>query len=501
MKRFIALLGIIYLCAEFGFNAHLLDVISGIHTNSDIQKIEWFGKFISSVGFWIVLLKLLSMAGKKWSWATNTALSVFLAILAGFIMVNLQDQIANNLANDATGQERKAAILIQATMADVIQGNSSIHGFNFSKQDLRTPEGKTFVALLPAFSINNPNVVAIYAIPAAQALKNRALSAENEAFELYWDQYKALSNYVRNIYNNQYQCHSNKLETPTGEVAWLSYLNEVGDRINIHQVPSLDMQAKIIQKVRESGVNVPNDWLPDDKEGFIAAYNALGNEAKAREAFMKASNGLPPDLSWAEFSKHIVVQNEIKKNFKNIVKKDNLSLDLNQSQFMNQFIRTSSKIDLNKSMAIINSNSEDFEDNNHLSGIGREAIKSVKIPIISLAFSCVFAILNLLLLVISLFTSLKAKGLVALASIIIIFTPFLLANKISSSNTFADVLIAMPKAVAIPTLWLTNAQPFAYPIGHFFTDKLNLQSGIKTIKTTDHITSFNFVNIPACNTI
>jgi hypothetical protein len=180
---------------------------------------------------------------------------------------------------------------------------------------------------------------------------------------------------------------------------------------------------------------------------------------------------LPPNLSWDEFVFHKDIQNILKEQL-NMASYGVVPINLTKPEFVNLYSKKASMVELNKLKKILLSSADTFVDGGVNSLVGRDAIKRVKVPVISLGFSCLFTLINLAM-VISGLVSGYIGSLISLAFIsIILLIPLSLDNRISSSKAFNKVIQRESKYVGISLAWVTNSEPYVYPAGRLLKNFL-----------------------------
>lgn len=474
------ILGIIYLASEFVFNASLLDLLSRNFGPSELHEYEVMGKLISGVGLWLTLMKLASYAGEKISKVGLIVLTPILLGISLFTMANVQDAIATHLADNSTAEERKAAYALSYIMPSIISGDTVVAGFDLSIQDYKTAEGKTYLALLPAFGISSPNASEVFALAARKSIETSAHSHLQEGADAAWTSYSNARENLRLKYNNEYLSASQEFTNktthkPDPQEAWGWYIAKMDEKhINIDEEQSERTRKAIIYAIKKKGILLPSNWMINDKETFIKAVSLEVSPKKFADAISKKLGrkmSLPPNLSWDEFVFHKDIQNILKEQL-NMASYGVVPINLTKPEFVNLYSKKASMVELNKLKKLLLSSADTFVDGGVNSIVGRDAIKRVKVPVISLGFSCLFTLINLAM-VISGLVSGYIGSLISLAFIsIILVIPLSLDNRISSSKAFNKVIQRESKYVGISLAWVTNSEPYVYPAGRLLKNFL-----------------------------
>lgn len=390
----------------------------------------------------------------------------------------LQNSVVDYLADNSRPQERKSSVDIAIAMNDIVSGNAYISDFSLSQEDYMTSEGKTYLALLPAFAIANPESSEAFTKAALNSVENMKRTKEFEQGNSAWSNYKRLSANMRNHYNEDYIKASEEFYKKTGKSPinlWDEYLDEMDKRrININQIHGERLRSKVIKSIRDRGLNLPGDWELNDKETFLFAAKKSSDTSSFSKAVSKKIGqemSIEPGLSWSAFVRNSDIQKIIKNKFNNH-SVGFISMDLSKKEFFKKFVYPESNSRTNNVKKIILAPVEAFKDEGVYETEGKDAVKRVKVPVISIGFSCFFAILNLLSMVSGIFQGGFSKILYFVLLLLVLILPFNMTNKISSSKAFNQTLKRQPNHIAYSIKWITNAQPFVYPIGEMISNNV-----------------------------
>lgn len=481
MKALLALLGLGYLTLEFWFNASLLNTLgAGTAEASTIHALEFVGKAISGVGLWLTLVKFFTL----WPFYKRLgAGNIFLAlpvllILAVATMSSVQTAVTNYLAESSTPVERKTAYAISLVKSDIVRGDIKVVGFDFTPAEYKTAEGKTFVALFPAMSLSSPSAEALFSKAAEVSVKNLAADAQatrlNEAFHAYAG---VRDDFVRQ-YNDQYLPASVQYAENGGgdpDTQWQKYLEAMDQhRINIDEYQSDSNRMRVIEAMRKEGVPLPDDWQLNDKETFI---QSLGQGQSFSSLLQQKTNlalNVEAGLPWEQFAAHPDVVKLFNEELRKVAKgrvnyQGQLPLNLGFAGFEKRLSKDVDAAVAQRSgqvMKILQSPAETFADGKVNAETGREAVKALKAPVLALGISCLFAIINLIMVISSFIPGWIGKILTAVAIIAAVILPVKVSNTITSSPVFHEITQRAGPVAGAALTWITNAQPFIYPLAN-----------------------------------
>jgi len=250
---------------------------------------------------------------------------------------------------------------------------------------------------------------------------------------------------------------------------------------------------------KREGINLPSNWVPSDKAGFVeAAAIGIRNAADVRFAKQLLRSPLhakiPPGMTIQEFEKIPAVQNYIQKHIQDVG-----GGTLPTSIHADCTLMVSKILKRNLSLSLI-APSTDFENGGSYAVKGRNAVRSMMAPILSLTFSLFFGIVNaygfLVLgwglvesfleielnfsrrVAISIFNSL-------IFPVLVIFVPFVFIDGLSGYPGY-DLILRSDKVNSLEVVnlmlrWLFHLQPVFLHVGDWasgliFPEGLSLPS-------------------------
>jgi len=156
-------LEVIYIMLEFGFNAALLNVASGIFPGPEsLDDIEMSGRILSGVGFGLLIYGLLGMKYKERIFRKGNQvklLALIMPIAIGSMYV-IQDQfIENVIVENSTDEERFAATYLNMVRPAIRNGTLILEDVPITQETSDRPENKAFLAIAGMLMASNGKLV------------------------------------------------------------------------------------------------------------------------------------------------------------------------------------------------------------------------------------------------------------------------------------------------------------------------------------------------------
>lgn len=142
------LVTLVYLVAELAYSANLLNVVSSARTINDLDGVEQLGRLLS--GFAVAL----AFAGFFIHRMAVARLIEWVVFVIAFLVVIwsvsiFETSLIATMTEGATADQKMTAVYTAALRAAVIDGQVSLVGM---ETDLSAPDGKAFIALMPAIT-------------------------------------------------------------------------------------------------------------------------------------------------------------------------------------------------------------------------------------------------------------------------------------------------------------------------------------------------------------
>lgn len=482
-----------YLLTELAFNAYLLDVAGGVSDIHDIEKVEHIGRIISGVAAALAVCGSFIfpvLARKGASMGKYLAAS---AIIGGPIIIGVyqgEKKLVDMLVAKSTVEERRTAAILSVAAHQLRRDGLEIRGIDLGEDVLATPEGKAFVALFATVVFQLPEVekvvdrqldVIVRRVVAdslgtldgfydtAYATPLKGLEAKFHAYADAADKYGAAK--------DRYGSKAHK--------AWADYEASLKKHGMTPQTVKGHYYERVRREVRASGVPVPRDWSPRDRDGFYAAFR----DAYQREMNSKLDRGmqeagltrgeLPLTLkTFDQFVTHPAIQKrwkdqigfEVSATLKNGMSKDAFDKGVFQP-LVTQIARGK--------IADLQADAVHFEEGGRLWTLGEESMRSVIVPPLALGLSMLGAIVHLckvMLYSLKMILPYSRVWMISMAVFgVLAVAPFGATNAITKTNTYLNVeRAALDSGRITPYLyrWVVQSQAYAYPINDWVRENI-----------------------------
>ncbi len=304
---FITIITAMYLIVELAFQSRLLDVAGTMVSIHEVEALEKFGRLISGTAVYLVFLGMVILPqARKRRFLKNIPCRLAISFISAVVIISSvffgEKFAVDYLVNKSTGIERRAAaqasMIQNALLKDVI----ILDGMQISNKALQSPEGKSFVAVLPflGFTIVSKKLTAselksiVRKIVKAkigngnQFLKNKVHTQLRKIESAYKNHYVPATNSYR-------KALSPKVIAAESEKAWTGYLHRVSTQKFTPKTIPVSKYADVRKKLRNRGIMVSESWKPYDKKGFLDAAKT----AYYKKAFENKPKAF--DKIWQEY--------------------------------------------------------------------------------------------------------------------------------------------------------------------------------------------------------
>ncbi|SBS27195.1 hypothetical protein MSP8887_00568 [Marinomonas spartinae] len=254
-------------------------------------------------------------------------------------------------------------------------------------------------------------------------------------------------------------------------------------------------QELLRDSFKEKGLDLPKDWGVNDRNGFHRSVaDLVKREADQRwkKEMVKTGLMLPINLTWEQFQLAPSVQDKIAVQMGDLYV-TNIRVDLNKANFKTLVVEPNIKKRVQHYIEMLNDNEHKFSDGGVFAEKGKQALRSIIIPPISMSLSLFLICATLLkmpLKVVGLFKSgvepirsgkwiriaLKLVPLIAL----VIVPPLVVHNRFTDDpsnpvNYFLKKVSASSnELVSYAIRWTLDVQPFLHPLGLVFEKHTHL---------------------------
>lgn len=145
----------VYLGIEFGFNSLIVDTVAGIPSIAETERLELIGRSVSGIGFTLIAWGLIAKrshrpVSSKLRWMLLALCLCFPAMFFG------QKALVDYVVNQSTGDQRLLSRYMSLLKTGLADGLIVIDGLPLDTAKTRTPEDKTFLALVGGLVYFNP---------------------------------------------------------------------------------------------------------------------------------------------------------------------------------------------------------------------------------------------------------------------------------------------------------------------------------------------------------
>lgn len=261
---------------------------------------------------------------------------------------------------------------------------------------------------------------------------------------------------------------------------------------------------KLRSHFKSKNLALPDNWTITQRATFAAAVHtkvtAQAN-AKWRQEMAKRGLSLDPNLSWGQFQLHPQIQEKIADRMGELYV-NNIRADWNKKSFKEHVLDPNIAKRTDKYMAMLNSSEGKFADGGEFAQYGKQALRSVIIPPISMSLSLFLICLTFSKLPLKLWRLIKPaqsdRGFSVLSMLqklimpaIILIVPVLFIqnsftkDEQSPVNYFLDKVNESSNPVfSFAIRWTLHAQPLLHPLGLKFEEQFHIYDKFSPLSHT-----------------
>ncbi|MBO9428852.1 hypothetical protein [Sulfitobacter sp. R18_1] len=422
----------VYLLFELAFNARLLDVVGSTLDHDAVDEIEFFGRIISGIAFTLVLwpmvlkyaarddrekqvytletereisaptrIELPSKAPKKPYGLVRTGFLLAITLALGVATsYGIQEGILKGITATSSAAQKRAAATLVALTGAMHSENVSLDGLPMDQVDLDSPEGKTFLAILPALALSTDNLEEKTENELGQIVRQRTVHALGGALAFYNKAYLPSEAALKESFNGYLRLADPHFEAaqkiPEEQAkAYRQYRNGLG-KYSPYTLPK-SLYKRVRSNVRKNGVYVDSYWDPRDKAGFYAAVEKkIRNRIDPQynhQMFQHFGFHLPSDLNFQGFIQHKKMQGYWHSKMstpKHLTLATGWSFEEFKARMFDPWMDYVVENEVERLLSPI----ETFEDGGTNVTLGNDAIRAAYIPLVAFIFSTIGALVH-----------------------------------------------------------------------------------------------------------
>lgn len=489
--RIVLPLTLAYLVVEFAFNGRLLDVTGGMASPDEIEVIEQIGRALSGIALALVFWKAIVWRAER----RGLGLAVFLGLLlvSGLLsmaaMYVVQKGLIDYLVDRSTGMERRTAIRIRLMTNSIIEHDAAIEGIELTPAVMASPEGKSFLSLLPIMTFLHGDTDGSVTGMLRQLARLRIEAAIGTAESSYTNVFVPSAEAIVDSYNayadgvNRYR--QALLAIPARQAtAWADY--ETG--LRQHGWTPTRIPAAFHDPVRNeisarANLDLPADWSPSDRAAFDAAVadRIVGEADDAYEQAMIEAIGvvLPKNLDLDSFEAEPAIQEKWRQAI-GLAEPVRLGHRMGLAAYAADVYEPAISRRLDAEMRALTEADDKFADHAPYGQAGRDAVAALYVPPLALFFSFLGALIHMIkasrMSALILLPGMQPRRLTLAVSLVFagVAAGFLLIpNAVSTSQAFTTLERQMTThspagRVAAPAVRLiVQIEPYFYPVNDF----------------------------------
>ena len=498
----ITFLTIVYLIVELSFNARLLDVTGSDAPRNVVHATEYWGRGISGVAATLAVwgIWLMPFAKRRgWPLSKTLPLMVLVAAFCGIGMWQLQSSIIDHFVNQSTGDDRRIAAKLRIIERSAIRRRVEISGVPLTGDVINSPEGKSFLSLLPFMANSIDGVEQKIDVGLGDAIRSQVPDQIGDPATFYKTTFSKSVRAIEAMYNRYVDACNAYADATDPSIAWATYKQKLQEAGYTPDNTTVAGHAAAFQLARAMGAQVSENWSPDDMNTFSASYlrNArpIAQTKYASATTAAFGQSIPQGLSFDQFERLPVVQ----KRWHEILDLPTttmLSYKLTDAPFLQAVYDPVVAAVAEQQVKNLNAPGRDYGDGGEKETEGRDAIAALIVPPIALAFSIAGALLHIFKsmnyvghLCVYQWNSRRAGNqrsktlrhgvftpAIACFVVCLALTAFLFPNEVTNSplyGFFNDHVTQKYGTVAEWTCrWVIQAQPFFWPVNEFIRTHL-----------------------------
>jgi hypothetical protein len=476
------LLTVLYLLAEFSFNARLLDVAGGSSTDAEVEALEFWGKSLSGVAATLLIGRLLSHRLRLHALAALIVASPAIpAVYWG------QGALIDHLVERSSNQERQIATYVTLVPTALINRIADLEHYNLTEQEFASPAAKTFFALFPALAYSSPSVIRSIDRQLEELLRSKVERSLGDAHGFHNKVFLNAINETKRIYNKSYVPASEKAVSSADTKAhWDEYrANLAKAGIDPYVVKEND-RRRVVHHLQKKDLPVPDDFQLNDRAAFDQAILKKHSKSGARSFSAEASKELGfdttmgPGLNWVAFAAHPDIQRKVTTELRKSIPDGSfpkfINLNWSPAEVERQFYRPLVASLTTQALGQFRAAEKSYARGAVNGDRAEKAVRATLVPPIALFFSLFFSVFNVLGLAVDGAARLSGgepnvwlmNGLRAALLAAIVVVPMQFTNPVVESGAFKTLVKKIDEQGKTPLslylTWVVKAEPVFYPV-------------------------------------
>lgn len=478
----------IYLLFELAFSARLLDVVGSTIDEKRIDQVEFFGRLISGFALTLFVWAVLTLPNAQFNGKSLLGSIPSLALTAMICwgaMYLFQEAIVQSIVHFSTAEQKRNAASLVVVTSSVHSSDAELYGLRSEHVDLRSPEGKAFLALLPPLALFSDDSASNTDQEITRLLTIKVKREVGSPESVFNDGYLPSDTGIRKMFNTYLKIAEPHYQASLGirneqQKAYRKYRNSLG-RYRPDNLPKR-FHYELRKRLRTEGITgLPYDWHPTDKVSF---YEAVAQKVRRKidpryqsSMFISLGFVVPSNLGFLDFQKHSEVQRKWRSAL-GIPYPLRLRTGMTYSEFFKQVYTPWIEKLIQDEAEKILAPSRTFESGGINEKTGVSAIKVTWVPFLALCFSMLGAIAHVFktaltgLKIITTNRTIIWLGGMGFLFLLVALVVYPAATK-HNAVTQSELYISLEKRAASstkgrvlvkPIRMIVQIQPFVYPI-------------------------------------
>ncbi len=232
-------------------------------------------------------------------------------------------------------------------------------------------------------------------------------------------------------------------------------------------------------RLKEEGLEMPDDWVLDSQEQFISAYEREGidtiNTQIQKEMQDQFKAILPFDLDAQTFVAHPELQRVLKDDFGLDQDDPDIRINMTLQDILNDYLLPKAREQAQNDKDDLEQKAQAFGDGNAREADGKTFVRILLIPPIAMLFSLFFSAANLIEVIAGLckfnprISGGLRHGFQIILLCILVFLPVLIPSPITNKASFKyfynETSETISPAISYASRWMITVQPILYPVG------------------------------------